>query len=180
MEKRYIRKNGVTVWGRTSVSSVRDQHHEALYFIAVVEDIATILAEEKLRESEERFRNLADTAPVMIWVSGPDKGCTFFNKTWLDFTGRPMGQEIGNGWTEGVHPEDRDRCLAIYSSSFDARRSFQIEYRLRRTDGEFRWILDGRSAVNPGQYSRRLHWFVYRHHRKNSRRRRTAEVRFTG
>ena len=98
-----------------------------------------------LFESEERFRNMADTAPVMIWVSGPDKLCTFFNKGWLTFTGRTLEEELGNGWAAGVHPDDADRCVAIYSSSFDARRDFQMEYRLRRADGEYCWVLD--SAV---------------------------------
>jgi PAS domain S-box-containing protein len=143
IRKRYIRKDGAAVWCRTSVSLVRDPNNKPLYFVAVVEDITQAMrAAEKLRESEERFRNLADTAPVMIWISGPDKKCTFLNETWLDFTGRTMEQELGNGWVEGVHPNDRDKCFAIYSSSFDARRSFQMEYRLRRADGEYRWLYD--------------------------------------
>jgi PAS domain S-box-containing protein len=94
-----------------------------------------------LQESEERFRNMANSAPVLIWVSGPDKLCTFCNKSWLTFTGREMEQELGNGWTEGVHPQDLDRCYATYSSSFEARIAFQMEYRLRRADGEYRSFL---------------------------------------
>jgi two-component system CheB/CheR fusion protein len=99
-------------------------------------------AEAILHESEQRFGSMADAAPAMIWVSGPDMACTFFNKGWLAFTGRTMQQEVGDGWTASVHPLDLDRCLAIYSSSFQARRNFQMEYRLRRADGEYRWLLD--------------------------------------
>jgi PAS domain S-box-containing protein len=85
---------------------------------------------------------MADAAPVMIWVTGPDKLCTFFNKTWLNFTGRSMEQGVvGNGWAASVHPDDLSRCYESYSSSFDARRNFNIEHRLRRADGEYRWVL---------------------------------------
>jgi PAS domain S-box-containing protein len=99
-------------------------------------------AEDAVRESEERFRILADTAPVMIWMSGTNKLCTWFNDQWLKFVGRSMAQEIGNGWTENVHPEEFDRCLQTYVTSFDARKPFSMEYRLRRHDGQWRWILD--------------------------------------
>jgi PAS domain S-box-containing protein len=109
----------------------------------VVIDVSEIReAEAALRESEERFRNLADHAPVLIWISGPDKLCTHFNRGWLEFTGRTMEQESGNGWADGVHADDLARCWEIYSTSFDARRKFSMEYRLRRHDGEFRWLLD--------------------------------------
>ena len=96
---------------------------------------------ERLRESEERFRNMADSAPVMIWVAGPDKLCTFFNQGWLSFTGSAMDQCLGNGWSAMVHPEDRECYVANYCSAFDARRSFQTECRLRRADGVYGWVL---------------------------------------
>jgi PAS domain S-box-containing protein len=99
-------------------------------------------SQRALSEGESRFGVMADTAPVLIWMSGPDKLCTFFNKGWLDFTGRPIEQEMGNGWTESVHPEDMVRCLAIYADAFDARRPFNEEFRLRRYDGEYRTVLD--------------------------------------
>ncbi|MFM0125639.1 PAS domain S-box protein [Paraburkholderia sp. RL18-101-BIB-B] len=93
-------------------------------------------------ESETRFRTMLDAAPVMIWMSDTDRLCTFFNRRWLDFTGRTLEQEMGNGWSEGVHPDDFERCLNVYVSSFDARKDFTMEYRLRRRDGVYRWILD--------------------------------------
>ncbi|MBW4625661.1 MAG: PAS domain S-box protein [Brasilonema octagenarum HA4186-MV1] len=99
-------------------------------------------AQAALVESEQRFRHVTDTAPMMVWMSGTDKLCYYFNKPWLDFTGRTMEQELGNGWTESVHPDDFQRCLEIYTNSFDARQDFQMEYRLRRFDGEYRWILN--------------------------------------
>ena len=99
-------------------------------------------SEATLRESEQRFRTVADAAPVLIWMSGVDKLCTFFNKRWFEFTGRSPEQEMGNGWADGVHPEDLDRCFDTYTEAFDARKPFVMQYRLRRNDGDYRWISD--------------------------------------
>ena len=93
-------------------------------------------------EGERRFREIANAAPVLIWMSGADKLCTWFNRSWLDFVGRTMAQELGNGWADNVHPEDFERCLHTYSCAFDERRPFSMEYRLRRHDGEYRWVRD--------------------------------------
>jgi len=99
-------------------------------------------AEAALRESEERFRLVANTAPVMIWMSGLDKLCTYFNQPWLEFTGRSIHEELGSGWAKGVHPEDFETCVDTYGNAFDRRETFEMEYRLRRHDGEYRWIFD--------------------------------------
>ena len=99
-------------------------------------------SQAELQESEERFRLLSNSAPVMIWLSGPDKQCTDFNRQWLEFTGRPLEAELGEGWVDDVHPEDRERCLTSYNEAFERREPFQTEYRLRRHDGVYRWVLD--------------------------------------
>jgi PAS domain S-box-containing protein len=105
---------------------------------------------DALRESERRFRLVSNTAPVLIWMSGPDKLFNYFNQPWLEFTGRALEAELGNGWSEGVHPEDLKNCLDIYTRAFDLRESFKMQYRLRRHDGEYRWVLDiGVPRLNP-------------------------------
>jgi PAS domain S-box-containing protein len=96
----------------------------------------------ELKESEMRFRLMADSAPVLIWMAGKDKRCFWFNKGWLDFTGRSMEQEIGDGWVQVVHADDLQRCINCYVSHFDRREPFRMEYRIKRHDGEYRWIVD--------------------------------------
>ena len=97
---------------------------------------------ELLRENEQHFRTLANGGSALIWTADIDKLCKYFNEPWLNFTGRTMEQEYGNGWAEGVHPEDFDNCLNIYVTAFDKREAFSMEYRLRHADGSYRWIKD--------------------------------------
>jgi len=99
-------------------------------------------AENVVRESERRFRLVANTAPVMIWMSGTDKLCTYVNQAWLDFTGRNFAAEMGSGWVESIHPEDAKACFDIYSQAFNRREPFTMQYRVRRHDGDYRWVLD--------------------------------------
>jgi PAS domain S-box-containing protein len=133
--------------GFASFRGSRDWPDDLIQRLRLVGEIFTnALARKRadivIRESEGRFRLMAETTPVMVWMSGPDKGCTYVNKHWLDFTGRPLERQLGDGWSEGVHPDDFQRCLHTYGEAFDARQAFRMEYRLQRYDGEYRWILD--------------------------------------
>jgi len=96
----------------------------------------------KPSESELRFRTMADHAPVLLWMAGTDGRCEFFNQGWLEFTGRAISDEIGSGWAEGIHAEDFQRCMSLYVQAFVERKRFSMEYRLRRHDGEYRWVYD--------------------------------------
>jgi PAS domain S-box-containing protein len=93
------------------------------------------------------FRLMADCAPVMIWVSGPDRKCVYVNRPWLEFTGRSLEEALDHGWSDGIHPEDRDRVLGFYARAFTAIEPFELEYRLRRHDGWYRWLLDKGTPV---------------------------------
>ena len=117
--------------------------HNALLYERINRDFLELQkTEQALRESEHLYRYLADSSIALIWTADTGKLCDSFNQPWLEFTGRTLEQELGNGWAEGVHPEDYARCLDIYSSHFDRHQPFQMEYRLRYHDGTYRWIID--------------------------------------
>jgi PAS domain S-box-containing protein len=134
---------GDMVWLEVSADPLIAPDGGVSRVVCTLSDItARKVAEERILQSQACLRAMADTAPVLIWVSGPDMMCTFVNKPWLKFTGRTMEQELGEGWTEGAHPDDLDRLLETFRSAFDSRAPFSADYRLRRFDGEYRWILD--------------------------------------
>jgi PAS domain S-box-containing protein len=122
---------------------MRDAEGNLLGAVLVFRDITEARrVRAALEESESRFRHMADQAPAMIWLADDSKAITYVNRTWLEFTGRTMEQEQYDGWASGIHPEDFAHALSVYSTAFEARIPFEMEFRLRRHDGEFRWVLN--------------------------------------
>ncbi len=137
------RKNGDRIDVSLTMSPVKDSDGCVMGASAIARDVTVKKRiEAALRESEARFRMMADTAPVMVWMAGPDTHITFINKRWLEFTGRTMQEEIGDNWFTGIHADDLERCRQSYLDAFKSEQPFSLEYRLRRHDGEYRWIMD--------------------------------------
>jgi PAS domain S-box-containing protein len=142
-ERRAATGDGSPRTFRTHYLPIRSDVGEVVAVAAMVRDVTEEdLVRQALRETDARFRNMADASPVLLWMSRSDGLCTFFNQTWLAFTGRTMEEEWGVGWAENVHFEDLEGCLETYRAAFNERRLFEMEYRLRRKDGAYRWILD--------------------------------------
>jgi PAS domain S-box-containing protein len=141
-EDMFIKKDGSFFPVVFSASPLKKDGKVIGVVVGFRDDTQRRATEAALRESEERFRLVANSAPVMIWMSGVDKFCSYFNQGWLEFTGRTIDFELGNGWAERVHADDLERCLATYTRAFDRREPFQMEYRLLRHDSQYRWIFD--------------------------------------
>jgi PAS domain S-box-containing protein len=142
-EHQVIDKNGETRWQQWMDYGIFDKDGKIREFQAVGRDITQRKrAEEALRESEKRFHLMADTAPVMIWASDAENNYSFFNKPWLDFTGRTLEEELGRGWMKSVHPDDLERIRHNFQTASQTRRPFKIEYRVRRADGQYRCVLE--------------------------------------
>jgi hypothetical protein len=149
MELKMMKKKGSPFYVRITGSLISDnapfkkgESQEQKLFIIISDITQEKKIEASLLESEFNYRTLANTGQALIWASGTDKLCNYFNDVWLEFTGRTLEMEMGNGWVEGVHPDDVDRCFETYVNAFDKREKFSMEYRLRRHDGAYRWLQD--------------------------------------
>ncbi len=129
-----------------------------------------LLHQQELSENEERFRIMADSAPVFVWMSGEDRLCDWFNRPWLEFRGRTLEEEVGHGWEQGIHPDDLAACWDNFYSVYEARQEFSVEYRLLRHDGEYRWMLTrGVPRAGPdGEHAGYIGWVIDIHDRRRA------------
>jgi PAS domain S-box-containing protein len=141
-ERWHVRKGGARFWASGLMMPLRDDAGTIHGYLKILRDMTREKeAEQALRESEARFRSMADSAPVMIWLADTEGRLTYFNRPWLTFTGRSADENLAETWSESLHPDDRLRTTTDFGDAFDNRRPFQAEYRVRRADGEYRWFL---------------------------------------
>ncbi len=166
-DKRYVRPDGSVLWSRNSVNAVRDGSGRVLSVVAVAQDITAQRAgEERMRESEERFRSLADSMPQIVWATRPDGYVDYFNSRWYDYTGMlasvpldPVGlQDVGDSWTAYIHPDDIERTRRTWGESVRSGEPYNIEYRIRSASGEYRWFM-GRGIAVRGDDGEVVRWF---------------------
>ena len=139
----HFANDGHNAFLETVKTPLYDMDNKLIGILGIGHDITLRKKTElQLLEKEVQYLNLANSGLALVWTAGLDKLCNYFNNSWLNFTGRTLEQEIGNGWTEGVFSEDLDKCIETYTSAFDKREAFQLEYRLLHRSGEHRWILD--------------------------------------
>ena len=140
---RVIRPDGMTRWVDANGAFYYDEDGKPTRMVGIATDVTEQTRNEQaLRESEQHFRQIADTAPAFLWLTGADGRCTYVNRFWTAFTGRRLDEELGSGWMEGMHPQDRRRNVELYLEAVATQEPFLIEYRLRRHDGVYRWVLD--------------------------------------
>jgi PAS domain S-box-containing protein len=148
VEFEILRPDGSSVWVEANSASVQKTEGVVGRLLVLRDITERKRAESLLARSRDFHLSILQEFPAMIWRSGVDAKCDYFNKAWLSFTGRTLEQEIGSGWAEGVHPNDVDQCVAGYLKAFHAHEPFVLEYRLRRYDGEYQYILDRGSPFN--------------------------------
>jgi two-component system CheB/CheR fusion protein len=137
-----VKKDGTAFWAHLEAAVAEDPRGAPVCRVVMSDNPEHRRAEAALRESELQYRTLADSGQALIWTSKADKKCDYFNQPWLDFTVLALEEELGDGWVEDLHPEDLQRCIEVYTGAFERRERFSLDYRLRRHDGEFRWVQD--------------------------------------
>ncbi len=142
------KKDGTTFMAEMKAQPMFDEHNNIIAYIGIQRDITQRKNYEiQILEQEQRFRNLANSGTALIWTADTNKLCNYFNEPWLNFTGRPLELELGNGWADGVHPDDLAKCFEIFTTNFDNRNHFDMEYRLKHHSGEYKWIRDMGSPI---------------------------------
>jgi two-component system CheB/CheR fusion protein len=141
-ELRMVKIDGTAFWALLDATASQDEGGAPVCRVVLSDITKQKIMDDSIREKEVQYHHLADSGIALIWASRTDKLCNYFNVPWLKFTGRTFEQEMGNGWVEGVHPDDLESCVKTYVTAFDKREAFDMEYRLRHVSGEYRWIRD--------------------------------------